>query len=131
MEGDQVQGCGVIGVDLDGHSGFKLLVCWLRARRLGDVSAEYTRNGFHIRVRPRGVYNPGARLDIRRCLGDDPARVEFDERRLACGLVSWVDTLFKYKKAGVSEGWFETWEFDPLLVAEPGPGRPAYLESKR
>ncbi len=86
------------GVDLDSHCGLQLLRTCLGARRFGQVQAYYTRHGFHVEVTLGTAVPIATTLILRRCLGDDPKRLEFDERKIEVGWTANVDTLFEHKQ---------------------------------
>ena len=71
-----------VGVDIDKHCGYTLLLCYIRALVFGDVHCYYTRHGFHVEVDLMEPASENQALDIRRFLGDDPARLAVDEYRV-------------------------------------------------
>ena len=101
------------GLDVDGHSGLRLLMAYLNARRFGEARCYYTRRGFHVDVELEDLVSVGKLMDVRRALGDDPMRLRYDEWKLELGLDHLVDTLFEVKEYpdGVT---YRRWGFDPL-----------------
>ena len=84
-----------VGVDLDGHCGFRLIYFLVRARLYGEPRCYYTKHGFHIEVKLKQPVDYGSALDIRMCLGDDPDRIAVDAFRVnVSGDCRRFDTLF-------------------------------------
>jgi len=94
-----------LGLDLDSHDGFIFTKTVLNARRFGKVSTEYTKKGFHIKIRLSRPVSHDQALDIRRLLCDDPKRLEYDEFRLRVGDLDSFDTLFDWKKGYLNQAF--------------------------
>ena len=102
-----------VGVDVDSHDGYRFLITYLRAMRYGDVSAYYTRHGFHVDVELKRSVSVGDALVIRGFLGDDPDRLAVDEQRVRFGSDLWRwDTLFEVRLKGGET--YARREFDPV-----------------
>jgi hypothetical protein len=87
-----------VGVDLDTHSELQVLKSYFNAKTLfpkSPVEVKITGHGFHLRIFKQ--HSLKANIVARRILGDDPDRIECDERRIEYGLTDWVDTLFLAK----------------------------------
>ena len=102
----------IIGIDLDGHDGLKLLRTYFNAKQYGKVTTYYTKHGFHLVIE---LNNPVARwksLDIRALLNDDPERIYRDELDLDSENYHRFDRLFdiRYKKGKK----YRRWEFKCL-----------------
>lgn len=88
-----------ISVDLDNKSRFKMLKTFLNLKGLfpnKTVTVQETFHGYHVKVTDvdRTVEQ---NLRIRRALGDDGERLEYDESKHRCGLDDYVDVLFSVK----------------------------------
>jgi len=84
-----------VGVDLDSHCGYTLILAYVRAMLFGDVRTFYTKHGFHLEVNLWESIEPNRSLDIRRCIGDDADRLAVDEYRVnISGDTRRLDTLF-------------------------------------
>ena len=81
----------------------------MRARRFGRVVTEYTFKGFHITIHLDRPVTLREALNIRRLLGDDPVRLEYDEAKLRYGNYMGFDTLFTHKNGRTVR------RFDPRL----------------
>ena len=115
---EEIQKVGRIGVDLDGHDGFRFIVSYLRLCALGPVRCYYTRHGFHLELQRQAsiVQN----IDVRLWAGDDPERVRVDMGKAVDGDLRLFDRLFVFR---VKDGEkYTRWGFDPLRVADPRPG---------
>jgi len=78
------------------------LKTWFNASyffRDAQIDVKETAKGFHVRIFVANTVVEN--LDVRRSLGDDVRRIEYDEKRSRCPmLVGWVDTLFNAKWRG-------------------------------
>jgi len=87
-----------IGVDIDNHNGLGFIYYYCRALLFGSVSSYYTKHGFHLDVKLNNPVDLVSALDIRRMLGNDPARIQIDEHRVyESGDVRRFDTLFEVR----------------------------------
>lgn len=94
---DEAPLTSTVGVDIDTHDGYVFTRTLLRARGYGEVVTDYTRKGFHLVISLPEPVSLARALDIRRMLGDDPVRLEYDEAKLRYGNYTGFDTLFKHK----------------------------------
>ena len=98
MEKDEVQR---IGVDLDGHDGFRLVYFLVRLRGYcSSVRTYYTRNGFHLVGRLKEGLGREDSLVVRAVCGDDDSRVRLDFDKLRVGDVRFFDRLFEVRLKG-------------------------------
>ena len=117
----------MVGIDLDGHDGYRLVYFLVRLRfYCRVVRTYYTRHGFHL----VGELHEGVdRLDsllIRLMCGDDVDRVLLDVVKLECGEYRVFDRLFDVRlKDGET---YSRREIRPLYGSEPRRGdRVVYL----
>ena len=88
-----------ICLDLDAKNQLQLLKTYFNAKAMfpnSPIELKETEQGFHIRIfKNHSVHE---NFQTRMTLGDDPMRISIDEKRLAWGLIDWIDTMFTFKK---------------------------------
>lgn len=101
-----------IGSDLDSRNGLNLLINYIRACSFGVARVYHTRHGFHVEIEREGLLDYDSVLRVRHSLGDDPARLDVDERRVLSGETRRFDTLFEGRAKGGHR--VTRVEFDPV-----------------
>ena len=95
MEGQKVR---VVGVDLDGHDGYRLVYFLVRLRGYcSAVRCYYTRHGFHLVGHLREELGAADSLVVRGMCGDDGDRVWLDSVKLGLGEFRVFDRLFEVR----------------------------------
>lgn len=93
----------IVKLDFDKPTQFILLRAYFTLKYLGaKVFTFRTNKGWHIYA----LFDKEGKspLDLRRYLGDDEGRIEFDEVREQLGLYDWMDTLFTEKYVVSKQG---------------------------
>ena len=111
----------MVGIDLDGHDGYRLVYFLVRLRGYcSAVRCYYTKHGFHLVGTLREGVDRSDSLVVRGMCGDDGDRVWFDSVKLGLGEFRVFDRLFDVRlKDGET---YSRKEFDPFRGVESRQG---------
>jgi len=102
----------IVGVDIDGGRR-KMLQCYFNAKQFGEVTVMETRHGYHLYILVDRELTVEENFYMRRVLGDDWQRLQYDELKRDLGLIDFIDTLFVTKRER-DGSTYHVKEIDPL-----------------
>lgn len=85
-----------LGIDIDSKCRWSLLLRYFNLKNAfpdEDIVVWETRHGYHL-----VLYRIKTDLELRRIFGDDPMRIEFEEKRSECHQREPQDILFHCKR---------------------------------